>query len=158
MSALQYDSENWRQIRNSLLQKWVQDNNAIVFLLIIGNTAELWDDLIDQDKDLSPNEINTVFVDLLIRLPLNPFFEAYKAQLTPLMITGINTWQDSNALATGEENDKAIAYVLRDWYVEIVMFVIYLLRGYETMRDLSLEVRKFFGQHESLQAYMEKLT
>jgi hypothetical protein len=153
-----FDSEQWRALRNSLLQSWVQDAHAIDFLLIIGQTAEVWDDLVDGDKEVTTEEINKTFYTVLTKLPLNPFFDRYKFQLTPLMVTGLNTWQDSDILAKGNANDKAMAYVLRDWYVELVVFSVYLLRGYDAMREVSMEIRRFFSQHESLQAYMEKLS
>jgi hypothetical protein len=99
-----------------------------------------------------------VFYTLLIELPLNPFFDKFKRELVPLMVAGINAWQDANELEKGSDNDKALAYVLRDWYVELVMFVVYLLHGRDRARELSMEIRRFFSQHETLHAYMEKLS
>lgn len=156
MNQLVYDSDGWRDLRNSLLHNWVKDVHAVQFLLIIGSVAEVWDDLVDKDKEVTEAKINQTFLILLTELPLNPFFDKYKFRLIPLMVTGVNTWQDSNILSKGSDNDKAMAYVLRDWYVEIVMFVIYLLYGYEAMREVSIDIRQFFSQHETLQAYMEK--
>jgi hypothetical protein len=75
-----------------------------------------------------------------------------------LLVAGINAWHDATELEKGSDNDKAMAYVLRDWYVELTMFVVYLTRGQDTMRTLSLEIRRFFSQHESLHDYMEKLS
>lgn len=157
MTCFDYDSNDWRSLRNSLLHSWVDDVHAVNFLLTIGEVAEVWDDLIDGDCEVSDDKINRTFTTLLTQLPFNPFFDKYKFQLAPLMVTGINAWQDSNELAKGDETAKAMAYVLRDWYIELVMFVVYLLRGYDAMRKVSMEARKFFSQHESLQDYMEKL-
>ena len=156
MSQPEYDSDSWRTLRNSLMHNWVKDVHAVQFLLTIGSVAEVWDDLVDKDNEVTESEINKTFLALLTELPLNPFFDQYKFRLVPLMVTGINTWQDSNILSKGSDNDKAMAYVLRDWYVELVMFVVYLLHGYEAMRNVSIDIRRFFSQHESLQAYMEK--
>jgi hypothetical protein len=152
-----FDSPLWRSDRNRRLTLWLEDEHAVRFVLDVGQVAEVWDDLIDKDKDVDARDINHVFFTLLTQLPLNPFFDRYKFQLTPLMITGINTWHDANTLETGSDNDKAMAYVLRDWYIELVMFVVYLLHGYKKMREVSMEIRRFFSQHESLQDYMEKL-
>jgi len=158
MGLPEYGSAEWLALRDDMLHIWIQDTHAVNFIKIIGDAAELWDDLIDQDKPILKNDVNNVFVALTTVLPLNPFFDAYKTQLIPIMITGINTWHDATALEKGSDNDKAIAYVLRDWYVELVMYVVYLARGYDAMRDVSAGARKFFGQHESLQDYMEKLS
>lgn len=153
----EFDSTLWRSDRNRRLAAWLEDEHAVRFVIDIGQVAEVWDDLIDKDKDVSAEDINRAFFTLLTQLPLNPFFDRFKFQLMPLMVTGINTWHDANTLETGSDNDKAMAYVLRDWYIELVMFVVYLLHGYEKMRTVSLEIRRFFSQHESLQDYMEKL-
>ena len=154
----EYDTAEWQTLRDEFILGWVQDANALQFIKIIGDTAELWDDLIDQDKPISKNDVNRVFMNLTTVLPLNPFFDAYKLQLTPIMIAGINAWHDATALERGSDNDKAIAYVLRDWYVELLMYVVYLTRGYDAMRSISVEARKFFGQHETLEEYREKLS
>ena len=95
---------------------------------------------------------------LFTELPLNPFFDRYKQQLIPILVTGINAWLDANKLEQGTENDKVFAYVLRDWYMEFVSYVIYLLRGRDYMREVSMDVRNFFTHHETLEAYREKLT
>jgi len=153
----EYDSAEWQQKRNELLHKWVQNPYAVEFILTIGMTGEIWDDLIDGDKQVPKNQINKVFMALTTELPLNPFFDQYKLQLIPIMIAGANAWQDSTELESGTDNDKAMAYVLRDWYVELIMFVVYLTRGSEAMRATSLEIRRFFSEHESLEQYMEKL-
>lgn len=154
---LRFESPEWISQRNDLLMRWVQDPHAVNFIVAIGDAAELWDDLIDQDKAIDKSHVNRVFTTLTTTLPLNPFFDRFKVQIVPLLVAGINAWHDATELEFGSDNDKALAYVLRDWYVELIMFVVYLLRGQEAMRATSLEIRRFFSQHESLQEYMEKL-
>jgi hypothetical protein len=56
----------------------------------------------------------------------------------------------------GSDHEKTHAYVLRDWYMELLMYVIYLTRGREYMRSVSTEVRAFF-MAETLEEYKEKL-
>lgn len=154
----EFDTSQWRVDRDARLMAWVQNPYAVQFILAIGDAAELWDDLIDQDKPIHAMDVNRVFTTLTTVLPLNPFFDAHKLQLVPLLVAGINAWHDATELEKGSDNDKAMAYVLRDWYVELTMFVVYLTRGQDTMRTLSLEIRRFFSQHESLHDYMEKLS
>lgn len=153
----EFDTPEWHAHRDQLLLSWVQDPHAVQLIVLLGETAEVWDDLIDADKPVSKDRLNRLFTALLTELPLNPFFDKFKVQLTPLLLVGINAWHDANVLEKGSDNDKAIAYVLRDWYVELVMFITCLTRGYTKMREHSLEIRRFFSQHESLPAYMEKL-
>ena len=84
---MEYESTEWIALRNSKLYDWFEGNqSAVDFCITIGSIAEIWDDLIDKDKDVSNAEINETFWDCLIRLPNNYFFNEHKAFLTPLMI------------------------------------------------------------------------
>lgn len=151
-----FDTEEWQAMRNDKLYQWVGDHDAISFLLITFDAAEFFDDVVDGDKDVR-SRVTDVIMNLFVELPLNRFFEQYKRSLIPVLITGLNAWQDANVLERGSDNDKAMAYVLRDWYMELLAFVVCLVRGPDYMRQVSLEMRQFFTQHETLEQYMRKL-
>jgi hypothetical protein len=155
--GLEFDTLEWRQLRNQKLYEWIGDPNAIGFILAFGDACELFDDIIDRDKPIEDGHAVRVLFSVFTELPLNPFFNTYKLQLIPLLVTGINAWLDANDLEKGTDNDKVFAYVLRDWYMEFVSFVIYLVRGKDYMRQVSMEVRHFFTHHETLEEYREKL-
>jgi hypothetical protein len=155
--GLEFDTEGWQALRNQTLQEWIGDPYAIAFILAFADACELFDDLIDKDKPIKDDHVIRVLFSLLTELPINPFFDTYKKQLIPILITGINAWLDANELEKGTENDQVFAYVLRDWYMEFVSFVIYLIRGRDYMREVSMDVRHFFTHHETLEAYREKL-
>lgn len=140
-----------------MLREWVGDRDAIEFLLSVFSAAEFFDDVIDGDVELDKKTAVHVLFDLLVDLPLNPFFERHKLQLIPIVIVGINAWLDANVLEQGSDNDKALAYVLRDLYMELLSLVVYLTRGQAYLREHSVEMRKFFTQHESLEEYKRKL-
>lgn len=151
-----YDSIQWRGARNDALLEWVGDSNAMAYVIAVGDAAELFDDVVDGDKPIEEGHVERVLFSLLTQLPLNPFFDAYKHQLCPIMFTGINAWLDSTEMEKGSIHQVTQAYVLRDWYCELLMYVIYLTRGREYMRSVSLEVRSFF-MAETLEEYEEKL-
>lgn len=155
--GFEFDTYEWQQLRNQKLQEWIGDPHAINFILAFADACELFDDLIDKDKPIADDHVVRVLFSLITELPLNPFFDHYKHQLIPILVTGINAWLDANELEKGTENDRVFAYVLRDWYMEFVSFVIYLARGREYMREVSMDVRHFFTHHETLEAYREKL-
>lgn len=153
----EFESDAWCAERNAKLLDWVRDKDAVNFILDFGEICEVWDDLIDKDKPLSDERIHNTFWILLTQIPINPFFERNKLMLIPLLISGINAWLDANDLEKGDLNDQVFSYVLRDWYMEFVSFIIYLTRGREKMRELSLEIRSFFTHNETLDEYREKL-
>lgn len=153
----EFDSASWRIIRDQKLREWIQDEWAVRFILDYSDAVELWDDLIDGDKEIDKKHIMRVFTNVLTVLPLNPFFNQHKAMLMPLINVALNAWVDSISLEKGSDNDKAIAYVLRDYMHEIFIYTIFLTRGHDYMRSVSLEVRNFFSGHESLEDYRRRL-
>jgi hypothetical protein len=154
--GLEFDTPEWCALRNEKMQEWVGDASAVEFFVMFGDICELFDDVIDQDKPITETHAVRVLFSIFSGMPFNRFFEAYKHQLVPIIITGINAWLDANELEKGSENDKVFAYVLRDWYVELLSFIIYTLRGQEYLRGVSMEIRYFFTHHETLEAYREK--
>jgi hypothetical protein len=154
---LEFDTPEWQAVRNAKLHEWIQDPYAVRFIIDFGDTCELFDDMIDRDKPIEDDHIVRVLFKVLTEIPLNPFFDRFKSQLIPIIITGINAWLDSNTLENGSDNDKVFAYVLRDWYMEFVAYVVYLTRGRDYMRDTSMEIRQFFTHHETLEEYKEKM-
>ena len=155
---MKFDTEEWRQARDEKLKEWLQNDHAVNFVIDFSDACELFDDLIDKDKPIGDDDVVRVLFCVLTELPLNPFFDQWKRQLIPVIITGINAWLDSNTLErSGNGNDKVFAYVLRDWYFELLAFVIYLARGRDYMREVSMEVRRFFTHHETLDEYVGRL-
>lgn len=152
-----FDTDAWRKQRDVNLMAWIGDANAVSFVVQFADVCELFDDLIDRDKEIKDADVIRVLFCVLTEMPMNPFFDTWKRQLIPIIITGINAWLDANELEKGTANDRVFAYVLRDWYMEFVSFVIYLTRGRDMMRALSMEVRRFFTHHETLEQYQDKL-
>jgi hypothetical protein len=150
---MKFDSQEWRQRRNELLHRWIGDPNAVAFLLDVFAIGEVWDDLVDKDKPVSSEDVNKVFYTALITLPNNPFYQAYRPQLSGVMVAGIHAWIDSTTLEKGDKTDRAIAFVLRDWYMELLTLVATLLHGFDYAQSISLEMRRFFF-HESLDEYL----
>lgn len=152
-----FDTPAWREERNRKLLDWVGDPAAVAFFLTVADASEFFDDVVDQDKPLEAGHTERVLFALLTQLPMNPFFDKFKHQLCPIMHTGINAWLDATAMErTWDDTKRHRAYVLRDWNLELLMYVVYLTRGRDYMRSVSLEIRNFF-LHETLDEYMEKL-
>jgi len=146
---IEHDTADWREIRNAKLLEWFGGNqSAVDFLVALSSIAELWDDLVDKDKELSRKEIDSVFWNALVTLPTNEFFSANKAFLMPLVIQSINAWQDSVELERGNTNDRAYALTLRIISLQIAPMIVLLLRGQEAMRDLSTEMWRYFTSHD----------
>ncbi len=123
---------------------------AVLFvpLVALSGIAELWDDLVDKDKEPSRKDIDIVFWNALVTLPTNEFFNQNKTFLMPLVVQSINAWQDSVELENGNTNDRAYALTLRIISLQIAPMIVLLLRGKEAMRDVSTEMWRYFTSHD----------
>jgi hypothetical protein len=157
-SSPEFDSGDWRAMRNEKLNEWIVDRHAIEFILQFFDFCEVIDDLWDQDKEVTKADLTRILFVALTGLPLNPFLVNYRSEIVPILVTGINAWLDANELEKGSDNDKVFSYVLRDWYAELIAFVIYLTRGQDYMREVSMDVRRFFTHHETLEEYKADLS
>lgn len=60
--------------------------------------AEMWDNLIDKDKEVSDEDVHKLMNAALIGLPLNPFFLKHNATFYPLLITSAASYVASTKL------------------------------------------------------------
>lgn len=154
MNTPAFDTHDWRVERDKRLHNWMQGNTeAVDFLLTVFYAAELWDDIADGDFAKAREAVDAVMWKLLIDLPGNSFFVAWRHQLQGVMAAGINAWMDSAVLEKKQDSWSTVwAYALRDWYMELVPFCALLVGDHKHMRAVSLEARQFF-QAESLEEY-----
>ena len=163
--TLEFDTPEWRLVRDEKLREWVQDETALKWFLDFCHVCELFDDAFDQDKPILKADIATALFAALVEMPTNPFFANHRQVLAGVIITGINAWLDANELEKTEylaevryveREDTIKAFCLRDFYMELLAVIIYLTAGPDQMRKVSLEVRRFF-QKESFMEYARKL-
>ena len=162
---LAFDSPEWRQIRNDKVREWIGNDAACSWFLDFCHVCEIFDDVADQDKPISKADLTTALFASLVEMPSNQFFAAHRQVLSGVIITGINAWLDANELEATEyadevkyveREDTIKAFMLRDWYMELLAIVIYLTRGPIAMREISPVARKFF-QAETFLEYATKL-
>lgn len=140
----QWDSEEWRKLRDEKMMAWLGNRDAVDCVNAISTAAEAWDDIYDGD----PADIDSAMVSLLLGLPMNPFWRQFNAWLQPIVLVCINAWMDARVMEKGPQEDKIRAFVLRNLGIELVMSAAFLLYGYEHMRNISMEVRRFFDNEQ----------
>lgn len=137
---------NWILERNKKLLEWFSgDVDAVEFLLLISDITEVWDDLIDGDKPLTPDQIHTAFLKALFELPTNPFFRKHQSYLMPVMLQAANSWILANTFEKGDNNQRALAYTLRNMDIQVAEAIVYLTGGWRKLREVSAEIWTFFG-------------
>lgn len=148
--ALQFDTEDWRKVRDDHYRRWFKgDEYAVQTIHVLMNACEFWDDLIDQDAEITPDRVDIVFRGIFVDLTVNPFWQRTRAFLEPLIIMAINAWMDANELSkSNSEKERNLAFHIRNLPTELVMAVAFGVGGWEHMRSVSVEARRFFA-HES---------
>ncbi len=148
-----FDTVDWLELRNKKLMEWLQDESAVEFFKILGVSTELFDDLFDKDRELTEMQIFNLITSLWVDLPLNAFWNEHKYFLMPVLLMSINAWLDANKLEDGTETDKAYSYVFRNLTLQAIPMAVYVLHGKERMREVSLDVHRFFTEHETFEQY-----
>lgn len=127
---------------------WFQgDQEASDWCFHIWNCIQVWDDLIDKNKDVSNHDIDNCFTMLLTNIPLNKFYEENKHYLLPIIISCVLQWKTANIFEnSSNEDDINKAYVLRASYYELLMMVAYLIGGFEWASTVAPDIWRFYGE------------
>ena len=125
----------------SALTHWFKGNeSAVDFADMLVSATHVWDDLIDQDKPVSPTDISKAFMVGLVGLWRNVFFTTYAGELVPLIEQGINDWIDSNKFE--QEKNYPAAYVLRCSIMSPIIRCASILGGHDWGREASIDIRR----------------
>tara|TARA_R100000458_G_C8240015_1_gene219348 strand:+ start:388 stop:843 length:456 start_codon:yes stop_codon:yes gene_type:complete len=104
----------------------------------------IWDNLYDQDYPVELEQILKAFELIYIKIPTNPFFNKHRDVLLTHHIATYNTWLAANENEYGTETDKMYAHVWKEQINEILPTIALILNGYESMIDVSNELRTLF--------------
>lgn len=146
----EWDSPEWRVIRNREMLKWMNGNqNAVDCVVGLSRISETWDDLIDRDKEVGPEAINQAFVTAAIDLQVNPFYKENESLFFAMNVTGINAWMDATKLEKSDDKKwRMLSFYIRNFAYEIMTIAAFRAGGWEHLRKVSLEMRQFCA-HES---------
>lgn len=126
------------------------DKQAAAFLLAFQSRAHLVDDLEDRDQEITDCDLIAEEVDWLLMVAGNEFFQAHKASLVPLMISGLVAWGDSNRWRRNVDATKRRASdVLKGFYHEVAYWVAFLTGGLEHMQKMTNKYRSYDFEQES---------
>jgi purine-cytosine permease-like protein len=99
--------------------------------------SHLWDDLIDKDKPVSPDDINQAFLTCLVYLPANPFYRHIQDQILPMWLVVISSFETANKFeADKDPHGIEIAHSLRYAAGNIVAYAIHVCVGADEARKV----------------------
>jgi len=133
---------------------WALQNNpeAIAYCTMVFEASQIWDDMIDGDKPVDKEAINSVFWNILVAMPGNSFYRQHIDSITPIIMQSITDWHAANALEKGSEHEQSIAFVLRDSVSALLIHCATLIGGYKWARQVAPEIRKAI-HNETLEDY-----
>lgn len=152
-----------REAMTGLLGKVVTDKAALEFLQDVFTVAEIYDDLIDGDADVNFERYGYFLEKVLHDLPANPFFDANRVLLLPLMRKAVGDWRasmtiESEAQRYGEHELLRKAYDLRTSYLDLACAVVDILHGPSIRHRFQMEWLDLVQSGESFEAYAAKVT
>jgi len=130
---------------------------AVALCECLGAITQVWDDLIDGDVFVPKEAINKIFWLLLFDLSQNDFYQENKQAILPVIQMAVIDWFTANELEKGNDDDKMLAFVLRDSLTAVVISCVRIICGYDIVVKLAPEIRRFF-QDEKFSIYKRGLS
>jgi hypothetical protein len=112
------------------------DQSALQLYDTLVSISHTWDDLIDQDKPLTKQDINGLMAQVLVSLPSNLFYRKHLEILQPLIVTSVISYIASTRLETADDMHKLeLAHVLRYSIHQVVIMMMALTGGFQHAVD-----------------------
>ena len=160
-----FNTPEWRQARDQKLLEWTGDQAATDMILLIGHYIDILTSLHDNEEATQPVDLEALYQIPFISLSVNPFWIIYQKQLAPLLWVQHNAWLSAGKIEEGaavadcetpQTSPLAFSFAYRFYFVELILFVIYLLRGNEYVRQVDSDVRALF-MDQTLHEYGQDL-
>lgn len=150
------DLPPWDQRVASYQDMFLGNEDAIHFMLVLSSWSHLYDDLIDQDKEIDPDFIHKVMWDIMVDLPMNKFYVAYAHLLAPVMATGILNWRGANEMeASGSKEELYIAHATRYSINDLALMIMNILGGPTHASRYARDARLSF-QRDTIAHYLRE--
>lgn len=121
------------------------------------SVTEVWDDLIDGDRQVTSEMITHAFTLALVKIPSNPLYTRYGATIRVALTGAILGWIDSDAMRgdrTMGAEDVITAHVVRYQIVDVALQLLVELRGWSFATIYSPELRRMY-RAETLREFVE---
>lgn len=132
------------------------DMDAVGLVMSVVKIADVWDNLIDKDKDVSDEDINQAFWLACVEIPRNPAFRRYQLDITSVFSMGIINWHVANKLQAGDDHAKQIAHVTRYSIADVSLYLATAIGGPEWAVEVGPELR-LRSQKDKLENFMKEM-
>lgn len=133
------------------------NHDAANLIMTLSKICDLWDDLVDGDKELTEKNKVELFWMCLVTVPSNPFYKQHYDMLVPVLATGVCDWIIANTFEKSGEREKVIvAHNLRFFALNTALFIVLLCgRSLDHVREFGPELWAR-GQQSTLEEFLKE--
>ena len=121
---------------------------AVSFCIDLIYLAHQIDDLVDGDVEMDAEDVKKTFRILIIDQKINPFYNAFRGALDPLMGSAFLLWLDSTYLETGNASERFTAFMIRNDTLKVIHHCMMLVGGPEWAQEQGPDFWRTFGIKE----------
>ena len=129
--------------------------DAISLISDLSRVSQIWDDLVDGDKEVSVEAVNDAFITLISRIPRNHFYQKHLNEIQPVIELVVVDWLTANHFEETQEM-LPLAWSLRDNMASLLACCAKIIGGIDWAIRVSPKIRKFV-HNEALEIYTDEL-
>lgn len=140
-------TEFTRREQEAFLRWSCGNKHAAALMDNLAYISQIADDFADGDVPVEQRSerMHQLLLNALVRVPENPFFQAYREWLVPVMGSAIHYWEASNSWARSERREtRMYAFVYRDCLQQVLTIIAGLCGGADHARQVTLEMHEFW--------------
>ena len=138
------DGKSLNSLKTNLTDHFKLPGEAVTWLLQVFESIQFFDDVADNDP-IDRKSFDSSLWNAFVGFNLNPFFNANRASLLPVLSVAILKWQASDKAETDGEADE-MSFSWRASFYDVVLFVVYLCHGNVNATAMSKDVMKLYGE------------
>lgn len=143
-------------VQNKLKELLNGNEEAFAFVTMLWNFVTVWDDAVDRDKSLMPEDINQAMRWAWLDMESSPFYTEHKAALKPALYMAVISWIAANSMErTGKRPLLEQSYVLRCSPFDVFVLCVMLVSGFDAAVEAQLLLRSSF-QEDSMESYLKE--
>lgn len=132
------------------------NQEAVDLALMFVYVCDIWDDLIDKDREPTPDEINRMMWFCISSIPRNRFYQQFHNELTPIFEVGIFNWIAADQLKRrGGQKECEVANIIRHSVSDLFVHMALCIGGFEWAAQVTADI-KLLAQNDTLEQYMKE--
>lgn len=132
------------------------NRDAVCFVVDVIKAADVWDNLVDGDKPVTPADVNNLCKNLLFKIQNNPFFSQNVSVLLPIMQVSILNWQIANTMSREDPESRIQSHVLRYAPIDLIVASAAIIGGDDWAVEVGPRIRRYH-MRDTLLNYLQEL-